>query len=74
MQECREKYGDNFSVKFLSFERPMVMISDPAAIKALYMERSHGLPPGRDIVLDPDRRPALAAGASKAPTTSPTAS
>jgi cytochrome P450 family 135 len=53
MQDCREKYGDNFSVKFLTFERPMVMISDPAAIKALYMERSHGLPPGRDIILTP---------------------
>jgi cytochrome P450 len=53
MQEAREKYGDNFSVKFLTFERPMVMISDPAAIKALYMERSHGLPPGRDIILTP---------------------
>jgi cytochrome P450 family 135 len=53
MQECRERYGDNFSVKFVSFERPMVMISDPAAIKALYTERAHGLPPGRDIVLKP---------------------
>jgi cytochrome P450 len=53
MQECRERYGDAFSVKFLGFERPMVMISDPAAIKALYTERSHGLPPGRDIVLTP---------------------
>jgi cytochrome P450 len=53
MQECRERHGDNFSVKFLTFERPMVMISDPAAIKALYTERSHGLPPGRDIILKP---------------------
>jgi cytochrome P450 len=53
MQENREKYGDNFSVKFLTFERPMVMISDPDAIKALYRERSHGLPPGRDIILTP---------------------
>ena len=53
MQECRERYGDSFSVKFLSFERPMVMISDPAAIKALYTERAHGLPPGRDIILKP---------------------
>ena len=53
MQECRERYGDNFSVKFLSFKSPMVMISDPAAIKALYTEREHGLPPGRDIVLTP---------------------
>lgn len=53
MQECRERYGDAFSVKFLGFERPMVMISDPAAIKALYTERSHGLPPGRDLILTP---------------------
>jgi cytochrome P450 family 135 len=53
MHECREKYGDSFSVRFLGFERPMVLISDPAAIKALYMERSHGLPPGRNIILEP---------------------
>jgi cytochrome P450 len=53
MQECRERYGDSFSLKFLGFERPMVMISDPAAIKALYTERSHGLPPGRQVVLTP---------------------
>jgi cytochrome P450 family 135 len=53
MQECRERYGDAFSVKFMGFERPMVMISDPAAIKALYAERAHGLPPGREIVLTP---------------------
>ncbi len=53
MQECRERYGDSFSLRFLGFERPMVLISDPVAIKALYMERSHGLPPGRNIILEP---------------------
>ena len=53
MQQCRERYGDAFSVKFMGFERPMVMISDPAAIKALYTERAHGLPPGREVVLTP---------------------
>ena len=53
MQECRERIGDNFSVRFLGFERPMVMISDPAAIKALYTERAHGLPPGREVFLEP---------------------
>jgi cytochrome P450 family 135 len=53
MQRCRERYGDNFAVKFLGFERPMTMISDPAAIKALYTERSHGLPPGREVFLEP---------------------
>jgi len=53
LHECRERYGDNFSVKFLGFQSPMVMISDPAAIKALYTEREHGLPPGRDVLLTP---------------------
>jgi cytochrome P450 family 135 len=53
MQECREQIGYSFSVKFLGFERPMVMITDPAAIKALYSERENGLPPGRNIFLEP---------------------
>jgi cytochrome P450 len=53
MEDCRQRYGDSFGVRFLGFERPMVLISDPAAIKALYREREHGLPPGRNIVLEP---------------------
>jgi len=53
MDECRRRHGDSFSVRFLGFERPMVMISDPAAVKALYTERAHGLPPGRNIILEP---------------------
>jgi cytochrome P450 family 135 len=53
MEECRARYGDAFGVRFLGFERPMYLISDPAAIKALYMERENGLPPGRNIVLEP---------------------
>lgn len=53
MQECRRRYGDSFSVKFLGFETPMVMVSDPVAIKALYTERAHGLPPGREVFLEP---------------------
>jgi len=53
LQECRERYGDSFSLRFVSFERPMVMISDPAAIKALFSEREHGLPPGREAILEP---------------------
>jgi cytochrome P450 family 135 len=53
MEDCRRRYGDNFSVRFVGFERPMVMISDPEAIKALYREPEHGLPPGRNIVLEP---------------------
>jgi cytochrome P450 family 135 len=53
MQDCRRRYGDSFSVRFLGFERPMVLISDPVAVKALYQERAHGLPPGRNIALEP---------------------
>jgi cytochrome P450 len=53
MQDCRERLGEAFSLRFVGFERPMVLFSDPAAIKALYTERSHGLPPGRNIVLEP---------------------
>ena len=41
MDECRRRYGDAFSLTFLGFETPMVMISDPAAIKALYAERAN---------------------------------
>ncbi len=53
MRDCRERYGDSFSVTFLGFRSPMVMTSDPEAIKALYSERAHGLPPGRNMILEP---------------------
>ena len=53
MNACRRRLGDSFSLRFIGFERPMVLISDPAAIKALYTEREHGLPPGRNVFLEP---------------------
>lgn len=53
MNSCRERHGDAFSVMFLGFETPMVMISDPEAIKALYRGRENGLPPGRTLTLEP---------------------
>jgi cytochrome P450 len=53
MESCRRRYGDAFGVTFLGFERPMVMLSDPQAIRALYTEQAHGLPPGRTISLLP---------------------
>jgi cytochrome P450 len=53
MEDCRRRFGDSFGVRFLGFERPMVLISDPEAIKALYREREHGLPPGRNAILEP---------------------
>ena len=53
MEDCRRKFGDSFGVRFLGFERPMVLISDPEAIKALYRQREQALPPGRNIILEP---------------------
>ena len=53
MEDCRRHLGDAFSLRFLGFERPMVLISDPEAIKALYRQREQALPPGRNIVLEP---------------------
>jgi cytochrome P450 len=53
MARGRAEIGDAFSVRFVGFERPMVLVSDPAAIRALYTERRHGLPPGRSFALEP---------------------
>ena len=53
MESCRRRFGEAFSVRFLGFTTPMVMLSDPAAIRALYTERRHGLPPGRGVALLP---------------------
>ena len=53
LESCRRRFGDNFSLTFLGFQTPMVMLSDPAAIQALYTNPKHGLPPGRSIALMP---------------------
>jgi cytochrome P450 family 135 len=53
MESCRRRFGDAFSVRFLGFQTPMVMLSDPDAIRALYTASQHGLPPGRTVALRP---------------------
>ncbi len=53
MDRCRRRHGDAFSVKFVGFQTPMVMVSDPDAIAALYKSRESGLPPGRTVALQP---------------------
>ncbi|HYM57931.1 MAG TPA: cytochrome P450, partial [Solirubrobacteraceae bacterium] len=53
MESCRRRFGDAFSVRFLGFQTPMVMLSDPEAIRALYTVPAHGLPPGRTVALLP---------------------
>jgi cytochrome P450 len=53
LESCRRRFGDAFSVRFLGFQTPMVMLSDPEAIRALYANAEHGLPPGRTLALRP---------------------
>ena len=53
LESCRRRFGDTFSVRFLGFRTPMVMLSDPEAIRALYGNAEHGLPPGRTLALLP---------------------
>ena len=43
------RYGDVFSVMFQGFRTPLVMVSRPDVIRALYGERGHTLPPGRTV-------------------------
>ncbi len=69
LEDCRRTYGDAFSLKFLGFQTPLVMVSHPEAVRALYTERGHGLPPGRTLSLRPIVGDALgaAAGGRRAP-------
>jgi len=53
LDSCRRRHGDAFSVRFLGFQTPMVVISDPEAIKSLYTSRENRLPPGRSSALEP---------------------
>ena len=53
LESCRRRYGDAFSVSFLGFQTPMVMLSDPEAIRALYSVPGHTMPPGRTLALGP---------------------
>jgi cytochrome P450 len=53
LESCRRRFGDAFSVRFLGFQTPLVMVSDPEAVRAVYSGREHGLPPGRTVALRP---------------------
>jgi len=53
MESCRRRYGDTFTVMFQGFKTPLVMISSPEVLRALYSERGHNLPPGRTVTLGP---------------------
>jgi cytochrome P450 len=53
LEDCRRRYGDVFSVMFQGFRTPLVMVSRPDVIRALYSDRRHALPPGRTVTLQP---------------------
>jgi cytochrome P450 len=53
LEACRSRFGDAFSVSFLGFQTPMVMLAHPDAVRALYTVPEHGLPPGRAVALLP---------------------
>ncbi len=53
MESARRRYGDAFSVRFIGFQSPLVVLSDPQALRELYTGRDHGLPPGRTFALRP---------------------
>ena len=53
METARRRHGETFGVTFIGFETPLYMTSDPAAIKAIYSNRLNGLPPGRNLTLEP---------------------
>jgi cytochrome P450 len=53
LDSCRRRHGEAFSVTFIGFQTPMVVISDPESIRALYTSRENGLPPGRSFALEP---------------------
>ena len=53
LESCRRRFGDTFTVRFAGHRTPLVIISDPAAIRALYSERENRLTPGRAVALGP---------------------
>ena len=53
LEDCRRRYGDVFSLKFLGFGSPMVLLSDPEVVGALYGEREQLMPPLRSASLEP---------------------
>lgn len=53
MEESRRRYGEAFSLRFAGFRTPMVLVSDPALVKAVYSNPANALPEGRISLLQP---------------------
>src|SRR5690349_20926230 len=53
LEDNRRRYGDAFEVMFRGFKTPLVIVSHPSVLRALYGERGHRMPPGRQVTLKP---------------------
>jgi cytochrome P450 len=53
MDEARRRHGETFGIRFLGFQTPLYLTSDPAATKAVYSNRANTRPPGRATTLEP---------------------
>ena len=53
LEDNRRRYGDAFQVMFKGFKTPLVIVSHPSVLRALYGERGHLMPPGRQVTLKP---------------------
>lgn len=53
LEACRRRFGDAFSITFPGFETPMVLVSRPDDVAAVFRPRENGLPPGRSVALEP---------------------
>ena len=53
LEDNRRRYGDAFEVMFRGFKSPLVIVSHPEVVRALYGERGHRMPAGRQITLKP---------------------
>ena len=72
MESCRRRFGDAFSVRFLGFERPMVLLSDPRCDPRAVRGAGARAPAGTHLCAPSDHgaelgAPARGGGASRAP-------
>lgn len=53
LERCRSRYGPTFTLRIATLD-PLVVISDPVSIKALFArDRENALPAGRALTLEP---------------------
>jgi len=53
LERCRRRHGDVFTLRRGGFGRPMVIVSDPELVRAIYTDPRHEPPGGRRTALQP---------------------